>query len=99
MRKRTLIRSITLALTLGSIGAATALAEPSSRERRGPPPEAVTACEALAEESSCSFVGRRSETITGVCLRPPRDDSSTLACVPNDHQRRPRSDGRTDEPS
>ncbi len=53
--------------------------------RCGPPPEALAACEGLASEAQCSFVGRRDESIQGQC-RTVRDGA--MACVPEGHARR-----------
>jgi len=46
---------------------------PGSSEppRHGPPPEAMAACKGKAVGDSCSFVGRRGETLTGSCFTPP----------------------------
>lgn len=44
-----------------------------------PPQAAINACSGLAENSSCSFIGRNQTTVNGTCLIVP---SSTLACVP-----------------
>lgn len=60
--------------------------------RRGPPQEALTACEAMAADTACSFVGRQSETVTGICLAPPRGQSEVLACVPDSHRNRRQGD-------
>lgn len=48
--------------------------------RRQPPQAAINACLNLAENSSCSFVGRNQSTVTGTCTIPP--NSSQLACKP-----------------
>lgn len=51
------------------------------RERRGPPPEAVEACQSKSEGDACSFEGRRG-FVSGLCLSPP--DAEWLACRPSD---------------
>ncbi len=72
-----------LAFTLCTLLSAAAAAEPEERpERRGPPPEAMEACGDLAEGDSCSFTGRRGESLTGSCFAPPRDEA-VLACRPD----------------
>lgn len=50
-----------------------------------PPQEAVDACAGLSEGASCSFTGRRNDTINGQCFIPPTGD---LACRP-DHMGEP----------
>lgn len=66
-----------------TLASAAAVAEPGERgERRGPPPEALEACESLAEGDSCSFTGREGEALNGRCFLPPRDDAE-LACRPD----------------
>lgn len=39
--------------------------------RKGPPPEALAACNGKASGASCSFVGRRGEQLSGTCFKPP----------------------------
>lgn len=64
--------------------ATTACARPGgdggSDGRRGPPPEAITACEGKSINDSCSFTGRRDDTIEGTCIAPQGVDE--LACAP-----------------
>ena len=48
--------------------------------RRGPPPEAINACEGKQVNDQCSFKGRGDETLTGICAAPPNVDE--LACAP-----------------
>jgi len=49
--------------------------------RRGPPPEAIEACEGKSANDPCSFTGRRDDdTIEGTCFAPP--DIDQLACAP-----------------
>ena len=64
------------------------------RGRRGPPPEAVEACDGKASGDACSFTGRRGENLEGVC-GIGRGGGTQLACRPNNNQegemeRRPR---------
>jgi hypothetical protein len=63
------------------------------KARRGPPPEALEACTDAQEGVSCSFIGRRDETVTGIC-KSRRDD---FVCVPGHHRRRggPPEDSRS----
>jgi hypothetical protein len=83
-----------------------ASAEESGKEqgqRRGPPPQALEACEAGVEGDSCSFENRRGETLTGNCGMN-RDE--VLSCRPEGggrhgglHRRdgeKPADDGDTD---
>lgn len=80
--------TFTAAVLLATALAHADSARDSREGRRGPPQEALTACEALAVDTACSFVGRQSETVTGICLAPPRGQSEVLACVPDSHRQR-----------
>ncbi|MBT8440895.1 MAG: hypothetical protein KJO76_00805 [Gammaproteobacteria bacterium] len=53
--------------------------------RRGPPPQALEACEALVEGDPCSFTGRNEEQLNGSCFSPRED---ILACRPEGHEGR-----------
>jgi len=48
--------------------------------RGGPPPEAIEACAELSIGDSCSFTGRRDDTVEGSCGTPRNEE--TLACQP-----------------
>jgi hypothetical protein len=50
----------------------------------GPPHEALLACKGLSENDVCSFAGRNDEMVSGVCSTPHLDNSTTLACKPED---------------
>lgn len=63
-------------------------------ERRGPPPEAFTACESSALNDSCSVKTPR-ETLTGICKTDRRDQR--LFCVPEGMDRKPPPRGRRGE--
>ncbi len=60
------------------------------RRRRGPPPEAVAACQNKVAGAACSFTNHRNETRTGTCFAPPPAASNSpgapaqppLACRP-----------------
>ncbi len=58
-------------------------AEPDSQrgQRRGPPPEAIDACDGQAEDASCRFAGRRGDDVEGTCISPPGYED-TLVCAP-----------------
>jgi hypothetical protein len=66
-------------------------AQVGNGHRRGPPPEAIAACENKAANDACSFAGRRGDTVAGKCFVPPAKPdanggaSSTppLACRPD----------------
>lgn len=63
-------------------------AEHQRPEREGkpfaPPQEAVAACNGLAENDACSFTGRNSENLKGVCSLPPHSsENASLACRPD----------------
>jgi len=55
----------------------------------GPPPVAIDACNQQAAGSSCEFVGRRGEQVTGTCVVFPR----LLACLPDAAPPPPRDAG------
>jgi len=54
---------------------------------RKPSQAAIDACANLAENSSCSFIGRNQNTVSGSCSVPP--GSSQLACKPAGGSSRP----------
>ena len=77
-------KRIALALVLSTcVSAYSASAQPGGRsdKRHGPPPEAFEACAELASGDSCETVGRRGESLAGICTIP-REDEETLVCVP-----------------
>ena len=51
----------------------------AQRDHRGPPQEAVAACQSKARDSVCSFVNREGRALTGVCFAPP-GMSMLVAC-------------------
>lgn len=65
-----------LTMVLGLVG----LASAADRDRRGPPPEAIAACEDKSEGDACS-VEFRGRTIDGKCVNGPSADDA-LACMP-----------------
>lgn len=82
MKKRKIaIAVLGLTMTLGVVG----LASAQDRERRGPPPEALAACEDKSEGDACS-VEFRGRTIEGTCKSGPSDDDA-LACMPEGGRR------------
>jgi len=48
-------------------------------DRRGPPPEALSACEGSSDGNSCSFTGRNGEALSGTC----HTHGEQLACAPS----------------
>ena len=89
------MKNLSMLLTLLTVlTACAANAEPGSERggRRGPPPEALEACAAQSEGSTCSFSGRNGEELTGSCFAPPQGDGD-LACRPDNAP----SGGRGDE--
>ena len=48
--------------------------------RKGPPPQAIAACQGLSSGAPCSFVGRHNNSLTETCFTP--DSSHPLACRP-----------------
>ncbi len=64
---------------------ASAIAQPKGRggdrgHRRGPPAEALQACEGLSENDSCAFESDRG-TVEGICRLSP-EGQPPLACAP-----------------
>lgn len=67
----------TAGVSLSLIGPA--MAQPAGGQRKGPPPEAIAACESRANDEACEFVGRRGK-VSGTCVTPRPD--RPLACRP-----------------
>ncbi|MEM9171122.1 MAG: hypothetical protein AAGA84_00300 [Pseudomonadota bacterium] len=90
-------------VTLVSIATLLALglsanAQDNKKPRRGPPAEAFEVCEGQVTEAACAFVGRRGETVEGVCVLPPRKETDKLVCKPeNRPERAPRRPDDHDE--
>jgi hypothetical protein len=81
MQKNRTNTMLAVLLLLHASLATTASARPGGGEgRRGPPPEAIEACEGKSANDPCSFTGRRDDTIEGTCFAPP--DIDQLACAP-----------------
>jgi hypothetical protein len=55
-----------------------------------PPQVAIDACAKLSDGASCSFTGKRGETLGGSCHAAPQQ--SVLACVPAHAPMQPPSD-------
>ena len=72
----------TIISLLLSCSATYAFANGERPARKGPPPEALTACESAAEGDSCSFTSPRGE-VSGQCVTPPKEGVG-LACKPAD---------------
>ena len=51
--------------------------------RGGPPQEAITACESKNVGDSCSFTGRREETVSGTCV----EVEEQIVCAPEGMER------------
>lgn len=75
MIRTTFAFALLVSFTLGSSGFAQA-----KGKRRGPPPEALAACEGLSENDVCSFESRRG-SVEGVCRLSPQG-KAPLACAP-----------------
>ena len=41
------------------------------QQHKGPPPEAIQACQGKSSGAACSFTGRNGEALTGTCFAPP----------------------------
>ena len=80
---------------LSTVSFAAAQEPPSRGDRRGPPPEAYTACEALNQNDVCSVVTPR-ETLSGSC-QIDRRKKSVLICIPDNKNHRKKHDKRKRE--
>lgn len=79
------MKLLTLSLLTAVLWSASADAQDTDRGqdprgRGGPPQEAVEACAAASQGDSCSFAGRRGETVQGSCEAP---EDMPLACRPD----------------
>ena len=87
-------RSAILALALtATVATNIAKAQPDgqSGKRQSPPPAALEACANSSEGNSCSFSGRRGDTVEGTCIVPRSEDGLTCAPAggpPADHGRK-----------
>ena len=52
------------------------------KSRKGPPLEALVACENLSLDNACSFTSKRHGEVEGTCIAPKNGDS-LLACKPS----------------
>ncbi len=81
MQKNRTNTMIAISVLLLSGLATTASARPGDGGgRRGPPPEAIEACDGKQRNDQCSFTGRGDKTLEGICSAPPGVDE--LACAP-----------------
>ncbi|SEH07003.1 hypothetical protein [Candidatus Venteria ishoeyi] len=85
VKTTTLLTSLTLMLASQS---ALVYAEPQGR--RGPPPEAYTACENKNAGDTSQFKSPRGDTVSGTC----EDQNGTLVLRPDRGGRGPRSDNQ-----
>jgi hypothetical protein len=64
-------------------------AAPDAHAKRGPPPEAFTACEGKMSGEACVVHFDDTDT-NGNCAKPPAESSETrLLCMPKDHPHGP----------
>ena len=90
---RTHLKAAALCLGLSlfsTLSIAQSRGDSDSRERRGPPPQALEACNSLAEGDACSFEGRRGQA-SGSCIVVPTEETA-LACKPSGKNRPKRQD-------
>jgi len=70
----------------GGQGGAGAPNGPGGGPRRGPPPEAIEACNGKAAGTACSFTGREGRQVSGSCFSPPAHadarEAPPMACKP-----------------
>jgi len=55
----------------GSQGTPGGQDRPAGQRPPGPPAEAIAACQGKASGATCSFTGRRNDTVSGTCFAPP----------------------------
>ena len=84
-----------LILLLSTVAFAEAQESPSREDRRGPPPEAYTACESLRQNDVCSVVIPE-ETLNGTC-QTDRRKKSLLICIPDNKDHRKKGGKRKHE--
>lgn len=71
-------------------------AQPSQNGRpSGPPTVAIEACANAEQGNSCSFSGRRGETIQGTCRTGPNGEEQ-LACAPEQGRMKPQEQSESD---
>ena len=83
LARKTLIISGLFMLLAGSANAA------ERGERRGAPPEALSACQNFNAGDACTFSGRRGDSVSGQCITTPDEQ---LACAPEGHDTRNMND-------
>jgi hypothetical protein len=94
MKTRTLFASALFAFTTGIHAQPGSNMQGKDGRPGAPPDEAIAACQGKQSGASCSFTGRRGETLSGTCFAPPAAQSSgntgtpPLACRPAGHERR-----------
>jgi hypothetical protein len=96
MNKHQLFLMKVAGLLAGACVLSTVSVAGSRGEHRGPPAEAIAACASLSEGSSCQFVSRRGDQITGSCRT--HENTHPLACHPAHiprHRRAQQEDGST----
>ena len=71
-------QSLLLSMTLLGLLSACAHAGPEGQRPSGPPPEAFSACENMAEGDQVSFSGRNGESIEATC----EEHDGKLVAVP-----------------
>lgn len=79
--KTTLIKALSLSVLIVLSGVVSA-EEGQKRGHRGPPVEAIEACASASLDQVCEFLGRRDESISGICVALLQGDEDTLACKP-----------------
>lgn len=72
---------LALALCTAGVVAQPKPGDGQTRERRGPPAEALAACKSLASGAACEFTGPRG-SVSGTCFAPQQ--GLALACRPKD---------------
>ena len=99
---RTLLHGVLALSVLLALGVAAQPAAPAKsdagntppEQHRGPPPEALAACKALASGAACGFTGPRG-AMKGSCFAP---EGKPLACRPAHGPQGPASQGPAGAP-
>ncbi|MCC6373309.1 MAG: hypothetical protein IT465_00635 [Moraxellaceae bacterium] len=71
-----------------SVSACASAEQGGDKQKRMPPPEALSACKSFKSGDACQFTGRRNDTVKGICFAPTEGQ---LACKPTNPPQKPQS--------
>ncbi|MEA2029128.1 MAG: hypothetical protein U9N49_09145 [Campylobacterota bacterium] len=78
------MKKVLLTLTLASLTLLIANENATAKGKRVPPQEAISACSGKSENSSCSVITPRGNTLEGSCKNTP--DGKYFACISKNHK-------------